>query len=160
MLTKNIKLKLFRKKKLNENLKKKLISLLNEENFVIKSLKKEYKNNFNKKTIYKFKNFINYRVIGMGGSSLGTQAIYDFLEHKIKKKFEFLDNLKSHTKKNKKKKYLNLIISKSGNTTEAIVNTNIFVKKKDKNIFIFFLNKNICINNCFSGISRFRDYQI
>ena len=103
MLTKNIKLKLFRKKKLNRSLKKKLIDLINEENFVIKSLKKEYKNNFNKKIISKFKNFINYRVIGMGGSSLGTQAIYDFLEHKIKKKFEFLDNLKSHTKKNKKK---------------------------------------------------------
>ena len=94
MLTKNIKLKLFKNKKLNKNLKKKLITLLNEENFIIKSLKNEYKNNFNKKTISKFKNFINYRVIGMGGSSLGTQAIYDFLEHKIKKKFEFLDNLK------------------------------------------------------------------
>ena len=66
MLTKNIKLKLFWKKKLNKNLKKKLITLLNEENFIIKSLKKEYKNNFNKKIISKFKNFINYRVIGMG----------------------------------------------------------------------------------------------
>ena len=141
MLTKNIKLKLFKKKKLNKNLKKKLITLLNEENFIIKSLKKEYKNNFNKKTISKFKNFINYRVIGMGGSSLGTQAIYDFLKHKIKKKFEFLDNLKSHTKKNKKK-YLNLIISKSGNTTETIVNTNIFVQKKNKNIFITENKKN------------------
>ena len=89
MLTKNIKLKLFRKKKLNENLNKKLNTLLNEENFVIKSLKKEYKNNFNKKTISKLKNFINYRVIGIGGSSLGTQAIYDFLEHKIKKNLNF-----------------------------------------------------------------------
>ena len=142
MLTNNIKLKLFKKKKLNKNLKKKLTTLLNEENFVIKSLKKEYKNNFNKKTISKFKNFINYRVIGMGGSSLGTQAIYDFLEHKIKKKFEFLDNLKSHTKKDKKKRYLNLIISKSGNTTETIVNTNIFVQKKNKNIFITENKKN------------------
>ena len=142
MLTNNIKLKLFKKKKLNKNLKKKLITLLNEENFIIKSLKKEYKNNFNKKTISKFKNFINYRVIGMGGSSLGTQAIYDFLEHKIKKKFEFLNNLKSHTKKNKKKRYLNLIISKSGNTTETIVNTNIFVQKKNKNIFITENKKN------------------
>ena len=142
MLTKNIKLKLFKKKKLKKNIKKKLITLLNEENFVIKSLKKEYKNNFNKKTISKFKNFINYRVIGMGGSSLGTQAIYDFLEHKKKKKFEFLDNLKSHTKKDKKKRYLNLIISKSGNTTETIVNTNIFVQKKNKNIFITENKKN------------------
>ena len=142
MLTKNIKLKLFKNKKLNKNLKKKLITLLNEENFIIKSLKKEYKNNFNKKTISKFKNFINYRVIGMGGSSLGTHAIYDFLEHKIKKKFEFLDNLKSHIKKNKRKRYLNLIISKSGNTTETIVNTNIFVQKKNKNIFITENKKN------------------
>ena len=65
MLTKNIKLKLFKKKKLNKNLKKKLITLLNEENFIIKSLKKEYKNNFTKKTISKFKNFFNYRVIGL-----------------------------------------------------------------------------------------------
>ena len=55
MLTKNIKLKLFRKKKLNEKLKKKLITLLNEENSIIKSLKKEYKNNFNKKNPF-FKN--------------------------------------------------------------------------------------------------------
>ena len=142
MLTHNIKLKLFRKNKLNENLKKKLKYLLNEENFVIKSLKKEYRNNFNKKTISKFKNFINYRIIGMGGSSLGTQAIYDFLEHKIKKKFEFLDNLQTHIKKNQKKKFLNLIISKSGNTTETIVNTNIFVQKKNKNIFITENKKN------------------
>ena len=103
MLTKNIKLKLFKEKKLNKNLKKKLISLLKEDNFVIKSLKKEYKNNFNKKTISKFKSYINFRVIGMGGSSLGTQAIYDFLGHKIKKKFEFLDNLKSNKKKIQKK---------------------------------------------------------
>ncbi|WP_440646959.1 glucose-6-phosphate isomerase [Candidatus Pelagibacter sp. HIMB1521] len=142
MLTKNIKLKLFREKKLNRNLKKKLISLLKEDNFVIKSLKKEYKNNFNKKTISKFKSYINFRVIGMGGSSLGTQAIYDFLGHKINKKFEFLDNLKSNKKKNTKKRYLNLIISKSGNTTETIVNTNIFVKKKSKNIFITENKKN------------------
>ena len=142
MLTKNIKLKLFREKKLNRNLKKKLISLLKEDNFVIKSLKKEYKNNFNKKTISKFKSYINFRVIGMGGSSLGTQAIYDFLGHKIKKKFEFLDNLKSNKKKNTKKRYLNLIISKSGNTTETIVNTNIFVKKKSENIFITENKKN------------------
>ncbi|WP_440634731.1 glucose-6-phosphate isomerase [Candidatus Pelagibacter sp. HIMB1746] len=142
MLTKNIKLKLFRKNKLNQNLKKKLTNLLDEENFVIKSQKKEYRNNFNKKTISKFKSFIYYRIIGMGGSSLGAQAIYDFLKHKIKKKFEFLDNLQAHIKKNQKKKCLNIIISKSGNTIETIVNTNIFVQKKNKNIFITENKKN------------------
>ena len=142
MLTNNIKLKLFKKNKLNENLKKKLTNVLDEENFVIKSQKKEYRNNFKKKTISKFKSFINYRIIGMGGSSLGAQAIYDFLKHKIKKKFEFLDNLQAHIKKNQKKKCLNIIISKSGNTTETIVNTNIFVQKKNKNIFITENKKN------------------
>ena len=30
----------------------------------------------------------------MGGSTLGAQAIYDFLKNKIKKKFIFVDNLK------------------------------------------------------------------
>ena len=141
MLTKNIKLKLFRKKNLNIKLKKKLINLINEETFLIKSLKKEYKNSFSKKSLNKFKSFINYRIIGMGGSSLGTQAIYDFLKHKIKKNFEFIDNLQPNIKKNNKK-YLNLIISKSGNTIETIVNTNIFIQKNNKNIFITENKKN------------------
>ncbi len=72
----------------------------------------------------------------MGGSSLGAQAIYDFLKHKIKKNFEFINNLQSYYKFNNKKKFTNLIISKSGNTIETIVNSNIIIKKKDKNIFI------------------------
>ena len=38
----------------------------------------------------------------MGGSILGTQAIHDFLRHKIKKKFIFIDNLKSAQKKREK----------------------------------------------------------
>ena len=38
----------------------------------------------------------------MGGSTLGAQAIYDFLENKIKKKFEFVDNLAKYKKKKKK----------------------------------------------------------
>ena len=29
----------------------------------------------------------------MGGSILGTEAIYDFLKHKIKKNFYFINNL-------------------------------------------------------------------
>jgi glucose-6-phosphate isomerase len=41
---------------------------------------------------------------------------------------------------------LNLIISKSGNTLETIANVNIFVKKKDKNIFIT-ENKNNYLRN-------------
>ena len=78
----------------------------------------------------------------MGGSSLGTQAIYDFLNHKIKKNFSFLDNLQPNLKNNEKKKYLNLIVSKSGNTIETIANSNIYIKKKDQNIFITENKKN------------------
>jgi glucose-6-phosphate isomerase len=72
----------------------------------------------------------------MGGSTLGAQTIYDFLRKKIKKNFLFIDNLQAITKVNKDKKITNLVISKSGNTIETIINTNLFVKKKDKNIFI------------------------
>ena len=72
----------------------------------------------------------------MGGSILGTQAIYDFLGNKIKKKFEFINNLDSSLKKKPEKKYVNLIVSKSGNTIETIANVNLFVKKRDQNIFI------------------------
>jgi glucose-6-phosphate isomerase len=72
----------------------------------------------------------------MGGSSLGANAIYDFLKKKIKKNFLFFDNLQNNTKVKNKKKYTNLIISKSGNTIETVVNANILIKKKDQNIFI------------------------
>ena len=70
----------------------------------------------------------------MGGSILGTQAIYDFLNHKVKKKFFFTDNLSPDFKK--EKDVVNLVVSKSGNTIETIVNANILIKKKQKNIFI------------------------
>jgi glucose-6-phosphate isomerase len=75
-------------------------------------------------------------VIGIGGSSLGAQAIYDFLRHKIKKNFFFIDSLKIDNLEKKKKNYNNLIISKSGNTIETIVNVNLLIKKQDQNILI------------------------
>ena len=71
----------------------------------------------------------------MGGSILGTQAIHDFLRHKIKKKFIFIDNLKSAQKK-ETKTFTNIVVSKSGNTIETIVNANLLIKKSDQNIFI------------------------
>jgi glucose-6-phosphate isomerase len=72
----------------------------------------------------------------MGGSTLGAQAIYDFLKKKIKKNFIFVDNLNAFKNNKAKKNLNNLIISKSGNTTETIVNANILIKKKDKNLII------------------------
>ena len=136
MLTSGINFIGFKKKSKISSVKKKLQTILEENNQVIKSLSSNYKNSFNKKQVKKYKKILNYRVIGMGGSTLGTQAIYDFLKDKIKKKFLFYDNLKPSIKKNEKKKFVNLIVSKSGNTIETIVNFNILIKKKDRNIFI------------------------
>jgi len=136
MLTTGIRFKNFKIKPGTLVLKKKLNLLLREKNQVIHSLSKKYKNNFNKKEINKYKKSSNYRIIGMGGSSLGAQAIYDFLKKKIKKNFLFIDNLQASSNLNKKNTYTNLIISKSGNTIETIVNSNILIKKKNENIFI------------------------
>jgi glucose-6-phosphate isomerase len=136
MLTQNISFKnfLIHKKKLV--VKKNLNLLLNEETQVISSLSKSYKDSFSKKNIKYFNKKLDYRIIGMGGSTLGAQAIYDFLKKKIKKKFIFVDNLNTSKHNQTKKNLNNLIISKSGNTTETIVNANILIKKKDRNLFI------------------------
>lgn len=136
MLTQNISFKnfLIHKKKLV--VKKNLNLILNEETQVISSLSKSYKDSFNKKNTKHFNKKLDYRIIGMGGSTLGAQAIYDFLKKKIKKKFIFVDNLNTSKNKQTKKNLNNLIISKSGNTTETIVNANILIKKKDRNLFI------------------------
>ena len=135
MLTTSISLKNFQLKKKDFQIKRFLTKLLKENNQILVSLGKSYKDNFVKKKLKKYKNYNHFRIIGMGGSILGSQTIYSFLRHKIKKNFSFIDNL-DVTKKNDKKKYVNLIISKSGNTIETIANSNIFIKKKDKNIFI------------------------
>tara|TARA_B100000963_G_scaffold92899_1_gene80002 strand:+ start:342 stop:1496 length:1155 start_codon:yes stop_codon:yes gene_type:complete len=136
MLTKNISFKNFKVKKNNSKIKRIFSSLIKEKNEILLSMSKNYKNSFNNKILNKYKNNYNFRVIGMGGSILGTQAIYDFLKNKIKKKFSFLDNLQANKERNEKKKITNLIVSKSGNTIETIVNSNIFIKKNHKNIFI------------------------
>ena len=73
----------------------------------------------------------------MGGSILGTEAIYYFLKNRIKKNLFFFNNLQSKIDTgSSKKKYLNIIVSKSGNTLETISNSNIIIKNQDKNIFI------------------------
>ena len=136
MLTRNINFKNFKVKKNNKDIKKDLISLLTKKNMVLKSLGDSYKNNYTKKILLKFKKYTNIRIIGMGGSILGTKSIYDFLKNKVKKNFYFIDNLQSKIKFNDKKNYLNLIISKSGNTLETISNSNIIIKNNKKNIFI------------------------
>ena len=130
------------KKKINKKISFQILSLLKQENNqVIGSLSKNYQNNYNIKLLKKFKSIKNFRIIGMGGSILGAETIYNFLKKKIKKKFHFVDNLSPKLKK-EKKKIANLVISKSGNTIETIVNANILIKKNDKNIFITENKKN------------------
>ena len=136
MLTQNISFKNFLIHKKKSAVKKNLNLILTEKNQVISSLSKSYKDNFIKKNTKHFNKKLDYRIIGMGGSTLGAQAIYDFLKKKIKKNFIFVDNLNTSKNKKLKKNLNNLIISKSGNTTETIVNANILIKKKDKNLFI------------------------
>ena len=135
MLSSGIKLKTYIKKKYTIKLKKIFKNLVKSNLEVINSLGKNYKYSYNKNIILRFKKNNNFRIIGMGGSSLGSQAIYDFLKYKVKKKFIFVDNLVP-TQKKKKKKFVNLIISKSGNTIETITNSNLLIKNKEKNIFI------------------------
>ena len=145
MLKKIFLLKNFPKKNLIKSDKIKIIKFLNqilsENSEVIKSLGSHYINSYKKKQLLKYKKFSNLRIIGIGGSILGTKAIYDFLKHKIKKNFTFIDNLQHKKIHNKKNLFLNLIVSKSGNTIETIVNSNILIKKNDKNIFITENNK-------------------
>ena len=142
MLTSKIFLRDFNIKKKSLKVKKYLISTFKEKNPVLDSLDRNYKDSFTKKTIKKYSNNSKFRVIGMGGSSLGTQAIYDFLKKKIKKEFVFVDNLTPVKKIINKQKFTNLIVSKSGNTIETIVNANLLIKKKEKNIFITENKKN------------------
>jgi len=142
MIFSHIEFKNFKIKKKSSKLKKYLKFFLKKKDNVISSLGTDYKFSFDKKNITKYKKFSNYRIIGMGGSSLGAQAIFNFLKRKIKKNFIFIDNLENENFRNNKTKFLNLIISKSGDTLETIVNVNILVKKNDKNIFLTENKKN------------------
>ena len=103
MLTKNINFKNFNLKKISIANKGDLKKLIKEKNTILNSLSTNYKNSYSKKIILNSKNYKNVRVIGMGGSILGTEAIFDFLRPKIKKSFEFMNNIKPninlHTKK-------------------------------------------------------------
>ena len=135
MLTKNLTFENFVNKKVNLKLKSYLKQLISSKNEVINSLSRGYKYSYTKKSIKKLKGYKDIRIFGMGGSSLGTLAIYDFLKHKINKNFYFLTNLNQKIKF-PKKKYLNLVISKSGNTLETIVNSNLYINKNDKNVLV------------------------
>ena len=152
MQTKNILYENFKNKKKNKKINK-FLKNLRIENLInqyplLKSLDKNYNYTFKKKNLKKLKKFNNYNIIGMGGSILGAQAIYDFARHKIKKNFYFFNNLQSYKISKIKNKCLNIIISKSGNSLETITNLNLILdkQKKNKNLIITENKKNILMN--------------
>ena len=120
-------------------------------------LSKDYKFNLKFKDLKKFNKFKIIVLIGMGGSILGTEAIYDFLKKNIKKKIYFFDNLDndkitSLRKKENLRDVLFFVISKSGNTVETLANTlilkvikqdanNVIIISEKKNNFLFNLAK-------------------
>ena len=134
-LSQNIYFKDFKYKKVKKKILNFLKEILSQENQIIISLGNSYKDSYGKKLIKKLQKFFSVNLIGIGGSSLGSKAIYNFLGHKVKKKFIFIDSLNQFDIKTKKDT-LNLIISKSGNTLETIANINFYTKKNQKNIFI------------------------
>ena len=121
MLTSGISFVNFNKKNKSLRLRRNLQSIISDKNEILNSLSNNYRDSYKKNFVNKYKVFSNYRVIGMGGSILGTRTIYEFLKHKIKKNFLFLDNLQN-TLSQSKKKTINIIVSKSGNTIETIAN--------------------------------------
>ena len=139
MFNKIIELKNFSSNKKNKSVLKnykKLIFQFNEGNQLLKSLSPYYNYSFDRRQIRKYQKEKIFKMIGMGGSILGSEAIYSFLKDKIKKKFYFINNLQSYKKTIESKKNVNIIISKSGNTLETIANLNLYLNKKDKNIII------------------------
>jgi len=142
------------KKKFNGKLEKKIINqfykileetkdTIDNSHSIYNVLSDNFKFNFKISDLKKFKTYNTIAIIGMGGSVLGSEAIYGFLKQKIKKKIYFFDNLDNEKildfKKNEiVKKTLFLIISKSGNTIETLSNLlslNI-IKKNKKNIIL------------------------
>ena len=113
----------------------KIKNLISKYKFLI-SLTSFYKYGYSKKLVKNLKKNSVFRIIGMGGSTLGAETIYQFLRNYTNKEFIFINNLKPNlTKYEKNTKAINLIISKSGNTLETISNSNLLFKK-NKNIFI------------------------
>ena len=159
----NIKTKYLKKnllKNLSEKIKKIFFEIENDIKVprnTLNILNNKLKLNFKIEEIKKFKKFKTIALIGMGGSILGSEAIYGFLKKKIKKKIYFFDNLNENQiidfrKKENLSKVLFIIISKSGNTIETLTNTfllkvikkqsrNIILISEKKNNYLFFLSK-------------------
>ena len=155
MFSKNIKFKNFINKKnlkINKIIKNLIIdkSLL-EKYQLLNSLTKEFQYSYQKKKIKELQRYSEVNLIGMGGSILGAEAIYNFLKHKIKKKISFYNNIQFQGVPKSSKKKINLVISKSGNTLETVSNLNLVLEKQKKNKNIFLCEKK---NNFLSELAK------
>ena len=114
------------------------------------------------KQLHKFNKYKKIAVIGMGGSILGAEAIYNFFQKKIKNKFYFFNDINETKLLNfinneKLSDILFIIISKSGNTIETLANTfslNI-IKKNSKNIIIISEKSNNYLFNMSKRLNLF-----
>ena len=154
------------KKDLNQKLlknylkiEKKIFENIKDENQIFNLLSKNYKFNFKMEDLKKYKRFNNLAIIGMGGSILGAEAIYQFLNHHIKKNVFFFNDINEtkllNFKKEKNfKKTLFLVISKSGNTIETLTNflSLKVIKTVKNNIIIISEKKN---NELFNIANKF-----
>ena len=90
MFSKKIKIDCFNfKKRNNQKIKGLFYEILKKRNLyykVVNTFSKNYQYSFSKKKIARFKKYKSISIFGLGGSSLGIKAIYDFLRFKIKKK--------------------------------------------------------------------------
>jgi len=136
-------------KKLSSKFNKKYLKIereisdqIDEPESIYNIFSKNFRFNFKIRDLKKFIKYKNIVIIGMGGSILGSHAIFKFLEQKIKKNLFFFDNIDydkalSFKKKNKSS-VLFIIISKSGNTIETISNFLFLnkIKKNQKNLIL------------------------
>ena len=134
------------------------VSIENPNN-IFNVLSDSYKFNFDIKDLKRFNKLSNLVIIGMGGSILGSEAIYEFLKKKIKKKIYFFDdiNIQKISKFKKEvniKKTVFVVISKSGNSIETLSNffslkiiekvkNNIIIISEKKDNILYSLSKKL-----------------
>ena len=116
----NLKLLKKFKKEIEAKLEKIKLDFHNSSK-LINTLNNNYKFNFKIKDLKNFNKYNTIAIIGMGGSILGSKAIYYSFRKQIKKKVYFFDDINVEKinffkKKINTKKVLFLVISKSGNT--------------------------------------------
>ena len=143
------------KKKTKQKLNKKVSKIISQTkdsintfNRTLSVLNSKFKVNFKIQDLKKFKKFKNIAIIGMGGSILGSDAIYNFMKKKIKKNVYFFNDLDGEKILNFKNNFasrsiLFIVISKSGNTIETLSNffSMKIIKKKCKKYNYYFRKK-------------------